>query len=94
MSADPDARRLAKKLDGLPLALVTAGAYLRKSTLTFQQYLDLYERRWQVDIDRLKYLPGYENGTLYTTWNLFYRQLVKDISNAAQMLKLLAYFDN
>lgn len=31
LCADPDARRLAERLAGLPLALATAGAYLRLS---------------------------------------------------------------
>ncbi|CAG9950903.1 unnamed protein product [Clonostachys rosea f. rosea IK726] len=39
-----DARDLVKKLDGLPLALVTAGAYLRHVAASFGDYLRLYTK--------------------------------------------------
>jgi hypothetical protein len=40
---DPDAVRLAKELDGLPLALATAGAYLDQVTINLSDYLRLYK---------------------------------------------------
>ena len=40
---DPDAIKLAKELDGLPLPLATAGAYLNQTTLIFSDYLRLYK---------------------------------------------------
>ncbi|KAK6365566.1 hypothetical protein LTR64_008765 [Lithohypha guttulata] len=49
---DAGAKRLATRLGGFPLALVTAGAFLRKSTMTFEQYLDAYERKWNINPDR------------------------------------------
>lgn len=85
---------MVERLGGLPLALVTAGAYLRKTTLTFQQYLEAYEQRWQIDRRRPVQLLEYRDRTLYMTWNLSYNQLKDDDPDAAQMLKLLAYFDN
>jgi hypothetical protein len=44
--ADPDAVRLAKELDGLPLALATAGAYLDQVAISFLDYLGLYKESW------------------------------------------------
>ena len=41
---DADAAKLAKELDGLPLALATAGAYLKQASIGFLDYLRLYER--------------------------------------------------
>lgn len=41
--ADPDAIALVKELDGLPLALSTAGAYLEHVTTSFSEYLRLYK---------------------------------------------------
>lgn len=73
---------------------MTAGAFLRKSTLTFQQYLDAYEERWQVDPRRPPRLQDYQDRTLYTTWNLSYERLAENDSDAARMLQLLAYFDH
>jgi len=40
--ADPDAITLVQELDGLPLALSTAGAYLEHVTTSFSDYLRLY----------------------------------------------------
>lgn len=91
---DAGARRLAERLEGLPLAVVTAGAYLCKSSTTFQQYLDIYQERWKIDPRRPMQLREYQDRTLYTTWNLSYSRLVNDDPDAAHMLRLLAYFDN
>lgn len=85
---------MAERLGGLPLAVVTAGAYLRKSVITFQQYLDTYEQRWKIDPRRPMRLQEYQDRTLYTTWNLSYSRLVSDDPDAADMLRLLACFDN
>ena len=43
---DPDAVKLAKKLDGLSLALATAGAYLDQVAISFSDYLRLYKESW------------------------------------------------
>ena len=43
---DPDAVQLAKELDGLPLALATAGAYLDQVAISFLDYLGLYKESW------------------------------------------------
>jgi hypothetical protein len=41
---DPDAIKLAKELDGLPLALATAGAYLYQVAISLSDYLRLYKK--------------------------------------------------
>jgi tetratricopeptide (TPR) repeat protein len=76
------------------LALTTAGAYLRKSTLSFEQYLHEYEKRWNINPRRPLKLHEYRDRTLYNTWDLSYARLKNDDPDAAQLLKLLAYFDN
>jgi hypothetical protein len=43
---DPDVIKLAKKLDGLPLALATAGAYLDQAATSFSDYLRPYKASW------------------------------------------------
>ncbi|RYP33640.1 hypothetical protein DL768_011088 [Monosporascus sp. mg162] len=43
---NPDAVNLVRKLDGLPLALATAGAYLNQTSTRFGNYLRLYEDSW------------------------------------------------
>ncbi|KAK5242171.1 hypothetical protein LTR40_007662 [Exophiala xenobiotica] len=90
---DVHVQRLAERLAGLPLALATAGAYLRHSTLTFERYLEEYERRWNIDPRRPLQLQEYQNRTLYTTWDISYSRLGSNDPDAARFLKLLAYFD-
>lgn len=65
--ADPGAARLAQRLNGFLLALVTAGAFLRRSTMTFDLYLDAYERQWNMSPRRPLRVPEYQDRTLYTT---------------------------
>jgi hypothetical protein len=40
---DPNAIRLAKELDGLPLILAIARSYLNQATISFLDYLQLYK---------------------------------------------------
>ncbi|EFR04926.1 kinesin light chain [Nannizzia gypsea CBS 118893] len=93
-TSDSHAKRLAERLDGLPLALATAGVYLRYSSFTFERYLQEYEKRWNIDSCRPPTLEEYQNRTLYTTWDLSYAALGREDLDAAKLLKLLAYFDN
>src|ERR1700761_853366 len=65
---DPDAIALVSKLDGLPLALSTAGAYLEHVTTSFSEYLRLYEASWLKLQTTSPRLSSYENRSLYTTW--------------------------
>jgi hypothetical protein len=48
---DPDVIALARRLDRLPLALATAGTYLRQSADSFGDYPKLYIDRWD-DLDQ------------------------------------------
>jgi Tetratricopeptide repeat len=91
---DVYACRLAERLGGLPLALATAGAYLHKSILSFEQYLREYEKRWNLNPQRPLQLQESQDRTLYTTWHLSYTRLGNDDPEAAKLLKLLAYFDH
>ena len=43
---DPGAVKLVKELDGLPLALSTAGTYLEHVSMTLSDYLRLYKASW------------------------------------------------
>jgi tetratricopeptide (TPR) repeat protein len=74
--------------------LATAGKYLEKSNLDFKDYLHQYEKEWNFDLHGPLQLQEYQDRTLYTTWNLSYSRLEKEVPNAAKILKLLAYFDN
>ncbi|KAF4635064.1 hypothetical protein G7Y89_g3023 [Cudoniella acicularis] len=87
---DLDAIKLAKKLDGLPLALATAGAYLDQAATSFSAYLGLYKESWAKLQKTSPKLSSYEDRTLYSTWQISFehhsvsedpdwkRELVKD----------------
>jgi hypothetical protein len=64
---DPDAIKLAKELDGLPLALATAGAYLYQVAISLSDYLRLYKKSWVQLQESSPELSSYEDRTLYST---------------------------
>ncbi|KAF7505091.1 hypothetical protein GJ744_001310 [Endocarpon pusillum] len=90
---DPDAKALVSKLDGLPLALSMAGAYLEHVTTSFAEYLRLYEASWSKLQRTSPTLNSYEDRSLYTTWQVTFDRIQKQNTASAQLLKLWAYFD-
>ena len=91
---DAGAFQLTQRLDGFPLALATAGAFLKHNQLAFVEYLQQYDSKWKVSNRRLRALPEYSDRTLYTTWMISFDQIEKEDRQVAQLLMLLAYFDN
>ncbi|KAK5704854.1 hypothetical protein LTR97_001963 [Elasticomyces elasticus] len=72
-----DVDKLLEKLGGLPLALVQAGAYLRETNTSIEEYLESYERTWTSLMEfQEKYpAPDYQERTMLTTWNMSYEQV-------------------
>ena len=64
---DPDAVKLAMELDGLPLALATAEAYLEQVAISLSDYLRLYKESWAKLQESSPELASYEDRTLYST---------------------------
>ena len=81
---DPAACKLADELDGLPLALATAGAYLHQVSTSFAEYLQ----------QRTPQLLSYEDRALYSTWNISLEHVKQQSELAAKLLQLWAYLDN
>ncbi|TVY17528.1 Vegetative incompatibility protein HET-E-1, partial [Lachnellula arida] len=90
---DPDAIALVKELDGLPLALSTAGVYLEHVTTSFSDYLRLYKTSWLKLQMTSPLLDSYEDRTLYTTWQITFDRIQQQNRASAKLLKLWAYFD-
>ncbi|KAH8657178.1 hypothetical protein BGZ60DRAFT_532027 [Tricladium varicosporioides] len=90
---NPDAIALVKELDGLPLALATAGAYLEHVTTSFSDYLRLYKISWLKLQTTSPLLNSYEDRTLYTTWQITFDRIQQQNRASAKLLKLWAYFD-
>ena len=82
---------LAKELDGLPLALATAGAYLEQVSVSYTEYLQLYRGSWRQLHKATPQLPAYDQ-TLYSTWNVSYQYIQQQSSIAAMLLRQWAYF--
>ena len=91
---DPGAAELAKELDGLPLALATAGAYLNQVTTSFADYLRLYKASWLKLQQTSPKVSSYEDRQLYSTWQLSLDHIREQNELSAKLLRLWAYFDN
>ncbi|KAF3810009.1 hypothetical protein GCG54_00002458 [Colletotrichum gloeosporioides] len=89
---DPSAIELANRLDGLPLALATAGAYLDQVTTTCREYLRLYETSWLRLQQASPMLPQYDRA-MYSTWNISYNHVEHQNKTSALLLRAWAYFD-
>ena len=81
-------------MDGLPLALATAGAYLDQMAISFSDYLRLYKASWTKLQKTSPELSSYEDRTLYSTWQLSFDHVKQQNELSAKLLRLWAYFDN
>jgi tetratricopeptide (TPR) repeat protein len=90
---DPRAYELAQELDGLPLALATAGAYLSQVSTSFANYLQLYNASWLRLQQKTPQLLSYEDRALYSTWGISLEYVKQQSTSAFKLLQLWAYFD-
>ena len=90
-SGDPDrqaAATLARELDGLPLALEQAGAYVQARSGKLAGYLVAFQQRRLALLKRSE--PTLYGKTVATTWSLAFEQLEKSEPSAVGLLRLLA----
>ncbi|KAF2179206.1 FabD/lysophospholipase-like protein [Zopfia rhizophila CBS 207.26] len=98
-SCDPmESEQLFKLLDGLPLAIAQAGAYLRQSRISVTKYIKLYERQWR-GLMELQNRPGiplreYSDRSVWATWTISYDAVRAKNIAAANLLLLWACLDN
>lgn len=90
---DPHAIELATELDGLPLALATAGAYLSQVSTSLADYLRYYNTSWLKLQKTSPEVSSYDRA-LYSTWNISYKHIHDRNESAGKLLQLWAYFDN
>lgn len=83
------AREIARRLDGLPLALEQACAYTERGGRTLAQYLDLLARK-QVEVLRRGEVLDYP-ATVASTWELSFQALEASRPVAVALLQLLAW---
>ena len=91
---DPCAIDIVRQLDGLPLALATAEAYLNQVSVSLKDCLCYYRTSWLRLQQTTPDLLSYEDRALYTTWYLSFQHIQKQNKSADKLLQLWAYFDN
>ncbi|KAH6673053.1 hypothetical protein B0J14DRAFT_654782 [Halenospora varia] len=91
---DPNAIKLAEELDGLPLAIATAGAYLDQVAISLSDYLRLYKESWVQLQKSSPELSSYEDRTLYSTWQISFNHVKRQNDLSAKLLCFWAYFDS
>lgn len=80
-------------LDGLPLALDQAGAYIEETRCGLSQYLNLYSSRRKELLLRRGRSPLDHPDFVTATWSLSFQQVKQESLAAAELLYLLAFLD-
>ena len=89
--------RILNLLDGLPLAIAQAGAYLQESGVGLKAYLNLYEQEWsELMVDELADAPlqDYPDRSVWMTWATSYQAIRKKHESTANLLLLWSFLDN
>jgi tetratricopeptide (TPR) repeat protein/transcriptional regulator with XRE-family HTH domain len=85
------AERIVREMDGLPLALVQAGAYVEETGCSLADYHRLYAtHRKDLLARRSRLLLDYPD-TVATTWSLSFQQVEQANPTAADVLRLCAF---
>lgn len=84
---------LNQELDGLPLALEQACAYMvaSKNIIKFQEYLDLYKKQGLDLLEKGKAKTGDYSSTVRQTWFLNFDAVAKKNEAASHLLNLSAF---
>ncbi|KAF2716087.1 hypothetical protein K431DRAFT_29724, partial [Polychaeton citri CBS 116435] len=84
---------LLDMLQGLPLALVQAGAYLRTTNMQIPKYIQTYNETWTslMEGQHRHPLTEYPDRSVLTTWQMSYNQVKSEEPKAAKLLDLWAF---
>lgn len=86
-----DAQALITELDGLPLAIDQAGAYIEEIGCSLSEYLALYRRRRLALLKRQSSFSADYPHTVANTWALSFQQVEQADPAAAELLRLCAF---
>jgi hypothetical protein len=90
--------QLLALLDGLPLAIAQAGAYLQESGAGLASYKQFYQQKWSdlMESDDLADAPlqDYPDRSVWTTWAISYQAIRNKDEATANLLLLWSYLDN
>jgi tetratricopeptide (TPR) repeat protein len=85
------AEKIVRELDGLPLALDQAGAYVEETGCSLAAYLKFYETRRKELLKRRGRLAKDHPETVATTWSISLQKVEKENPAAVDLLKLCAF---
>ncbi len=92
--ASPDERALAEQIvqemDGLPLAIDQAAAYLEETRSNLANYLKAYQHR-RMDLLQERGSDPYRHTPVATTWSLNFEQVEQRDRAASDLLHVLAF---
>ena len=88
-----DVNELLDELQGLPLALVQAGAYLRTTKMSILKYLQTYREKWTslMESQDKTSLLEYGEQSVLMTWQVSYERVKSVKPEAAKLLDLWAF---
>ena len=87
------AQTLVEELDGLPLALDQAGAYIEETGCNLAEYSVLYRRRQFALLTRGSLVSSDYPHTVASTWALSFEQIAQTDTASAELLQLCAFLD-
>ncbi len=102
LAMDDSGKELLRRLDGLPLALAQAAAYVRETGCDIATYVRLYEQQWDdlmgsAESDS-RPLLDYHRGSVAMTWSLSLNAIeamnTNTSINATNLLRLWAFLGN
>jgi len=82
--------QITQEMDGLPLALDQAGAYIKETPCTLVEYLDLYRAR-NTDLLKEPREDAAYPDSVATTWSLSFEKVSQANPAATELLHLLAF---
>lgn len=85
------AERIVQEMDGLPLAIVQAGAYIDETDCSLADYSRLYATKRKALLARPSSLLLDYSETVTTTWSLSFQQIEQQSPIAANVLRLCAF---
>jgi hypothetical protein len=91
-------RKLLERLDGLPLALAQAAAFMKETGTSIEEYLEFYENQLRELIQNSDQssnpLQDYPSGSVWTTWLVSFKRVQAKNQTAAKLLLLWAHFNH
>lgn len=87
------AAAIFEAMDGLPLALDQAGAYIEETSCGLSRYLDLHNTHQRKLLQRRGQYPIDHPESVATTWSLSFQKIEQGNPASADLLRLCAFLD-